>query len=283
VVALAIGGGVAVIATRSRSSGPDGPRGLLGNDATSVVFIQWTETSGGQLSGSVLAVEVANPNQDPYTLTPLSYSLTGIRSGSRVSLTISALSATWTGGLYGSDLALDIPQSDGSLETLTMIPGTADDYNRAADTLRSRVASQKAAADQAAQAKAQQQAAAAQQAQQTQDAAAQRATAAVLAAFRATCTEHGGSLSQTRPDTVGYELPPPDSAGEYCVVSFPGEGSLQVPIRADGTFYQAAADENRAQCASDAQNAALNASSGHPSSKLPDYHAKAGACFQGTP
>jgi hypothetical protein len=65
-------------------------------------------------------------------------------------------------------------------------------------------------------------------------------------------------------------------------VSFPGEGSFQIPISDDGSFYHAAADTNRAQCGTDALDAAVNASDGYPWSKLPNYHAKAGVCFGGT-
>ena len=37
--------------------------------------------NGGQLSGSVLGVQVADPREDPYTVTPVSYSMSGVRSG----------------------------------------------------------------------------------------------------------------------------------------------------------------------------------------------------------
>jgi len=47
VVAVAVVG--LVLVTRSGSGGPQGPQGFLGHDATSVLFLQWTESNGGNL------------------------------------------------------------------------------------------------------------------------------------------------------------------------------------------------------------------------------------------
>jgi hypothetical protein len=298
-VAMVAVSGVVVwsVVTSSSPSTRQGPPGWLGTSASTVLFLQWTQGSGGALNGSVELVAVQDPTSDPYTVTPASYSVSGVRAGSTVSFTVHGglgFTQTWDGQFRGSkELDLNVPQRTGALQTYVLSPATTDGYNNAAGLLQEQVAAQKAAADRAAaDARAQQQQAAALAQQQQQQAAAlaqqqreqaaAQAAAATLAAFRSTCSKRGGSLSQTDGDERGYDAPPGDSAGEYCVVSYTGEGSFQVPVGSDGIFFQTAADENRDQCSTDTSDAQINALDGHPWAKLPDYHATTGVCFRGT-
>jgi len=60
-------------------------------------------------------VQVQDAAKDPYTVTPVNSSFTGVKSASHVSLTVPG--ETLTGQFHGSHLALDLPQTNGALET----------------------------------------------------------------------------------------------------------------------------------------------------------------------
>lgn len=125
------------------------PDGYLLNSETTVAFIQFTEDQNGHLTGSlqsVYATSTTNVQSD-------SAAFTGVRNGSQISLTFSALgfSATVTGTLNGDTLTLHMPDQNGYVATEVFHAASTADYNAAANKLRQRV-SGFAAATQAAQA-----------------------------------------------------------------------------------------------------------------------------------
>jgi hypothetical protein len=107
-------------------SSTDGQSAFLYADGTTVLLVRWTDTRGsltGTVNESLLASDVAGRQVD----------MAGTRTGKAVSLTVNG--QTWTGTLDGSSLTLHLPQSDGSLEALTLSPGDIDAYNADVETL----------------------------------------------------------------------------------------------------------------------------------------------------
>jgi len=118
--------------------GASPPDGYLGTDTTSVFFIQFTEKSN-QLNGNIQGVEETNdipPQTKSYT-----EAFTGTQNGSSVTLTVSifGFSSSVVGTLNGNTLVLDVPQSDGHLQSETYVGASTQQYNQAVDALRSKV------------------------------------------------------------------------------------------------------------------------------------------------
>lgn len=183
-----------------------------------------------------------------------------------------------------TSLSLDVPKDGGGFVSVEAHAGSTNEYDQAVTRLRDDLA--QAAADQAAREDAARRAqqAAAQAAADQARAAAERDAQARLDRYRQTCRAHTGTLSQTQPDVVGYDsnLHGPTSEGEYCVVTYGGEGSFLVRVDvSDGSFDQTTADDNHAQCESDAAEAKASADDGRPWAKQPEYHAASGVCFEG--
>lgn len=138
-------GGLAVVAIHAFSK----PDGYLFNSSTNVTFIQFTEDQSGHLSGSLQSVDLASDE----TVQSETAAFTGIRNGSQISLTFSALgsSATVQGTLDGNTLTLHLPDQNGYVATEVFHGASTSDYNDAAAKLRQR-ASAFAAATQSSQA-----------------------------------------------------------------------------------------------------------------------------------
>lgn len=99
-------------------------------------------------------------------------------------------------------------------------------------------------------------------------AAAQLATAtAEQLTYETACRQHNGHLS----------------ANGNCVVDYPGWPDQRVSIKRDGSWDTAAADSERADCDTQAADAATSAQDGQPWSVLPKYHNDTGVCARGTP
>ncbi len=133
-------GGLAIILLATSLAFGMADPSFVGVSPDAVAFIQWTEL-GGALRGQYQTLYV--PQHDPLAVESANMSFTGLRSGSNVSLTFSALfsSTTWTGILRGSTLTLAVPRRDGLLSTFVMKAGTVvEEYNRAALALRQRIA-----------------------------------------------------------------------------------------------------------------------------------------------
>lgn len=143
------------------------PDGYLLDSETTVAFIQFTEDQNGHLTGSLQSVYATGDN----TVQNESAAFTGVRNGSQISLTFSALgfSATVTGTLNGDTLTLRMPDQNGYVATEVFRAASTADYNAAANKLRQRI-SGFAAATEAAQATVTQQQAVAQATSSTQNA-----------------------------------------------------------------------------------------------------------------
>lgn len=170
-----------------------GPAAYLAQDATSVVLVQLNEDNAGHYAGSILNTQGADSSStDPVTTENLT--LTGQHHNGDVTLTIQAglgISQTWNGTLNGGTLALQIPQSNGTLQRQEFHKSDIDGYNRAVGVLRQQVEAQRAAAA----AQQQQQANADQQA--TQVAARNKAQTDVDAALAA--------IAKDQPPAVGEQ------------------------------------------------------------------------------
>jgi len=121
-----------------------------GGGASYVIALQWTTVNGvahGQLS------EVYIDARDPYQVQGFSQAFAGTQDGPDVSFIIAQASflssgTTWTGTLQGTTLRLTIPAANGTLSTLTLQSGSAQDYNRAAAHIEGAVAAAKNRHDQ---------------------------------------------------------------------------------------------------------------------------------------
>lgn len=114
--------------TPGRTNPADDLRGWISTGEDSAAFVQWVEISGS-IQGQIQQFSIAEDS--------FSTGFTGMRSDSRVSLTITALgvSTTIVGTLQGNLLTLAFPVRDGQLVTATFRPGTVEDYSRAVASL----------------------------------------------------------------------------------------------------------------------------------------------------
>lgn len=119
------------------------PEGYLLTSDTTVAFIQFTEDQNGHLTGSLETVYATSDD----TVQSESAAFTGIRNGSQISLTFSALgiSQTDTGTLNGNTLRLQWPDQNGLVQTGVFQAASTSDYNTAAQNLRHRIAGYAAA------------------------------------------------------------------------------------------------------------------------------------------
>jgi hypothetical protein len=283
---LVVGGAVIAYQT-SRPSGRPSLNGWLYTDHSTAMFIQWTRAGNG-VTGSLATASISGPAAT--TVDTNNAAFTGSINHGSVTLTFALGLGAANGQLSKNELVLSFPASTGGLNEATFHPSTVDAYNTAVAGLQSK-AQQTAQAQQNAQAQAQAQADAQAAAQARADEARRQAEAAqqqvdaqtLLATFRSSCRSHAGSLTATAPSERGYDYRGPDSAGEYCVVSYPGQGSFGVPIDpSTGTFQQEAASANQNQCQADASNASASAANRSPWSAQPQYHPDSGVCFHGT-
>jgi hypothetical protein len=110
-----------------------------------VVFLQFI-TQGSSLSGT-LDETYFTDDSDSKTAS-IHLTLTGTEQGGQVTLTLSGGGLFGTGTLSGttdgSDLSLEIPEADGTLQTYTFTPSTVTAYNKAVQGLQADVASAQA-------------------------------------------------------------------------------------------------------------------------------------------
>lgn len=118
------------------NAGP--PDGYLGTDTKSVFFIQFTDKTN-QLNGNIQGIE--ETNDIPPQTKSLTEAFTGTQNGTSVTLTVSifGFSSSVVGTLNGNTLVLDVPQSDGHLQSETFTGASTQQYNQAVDALRSKV------------------------------------------------------------------------------------------------------------------------------------------------
>ncbi len=114
------------------------PDGYLAVDATNVYFIQFTEKNN-QVNGNLRVVE--ETNDTPPQTKSFAITFTGTQSGTSITLTFSLFffSSSITGTLNGTVLTLDIPQSDGHLQSETFNGVSIQQYNQAVDALQKKV------------------------------------------------------------------------------------------------------------------------------------------------
>jgi hypothetical protein len=268
------------IATATEPSAPEAEGGLTGYTAelgSEAVFLQWTEVDGSLTGAAQIDTLVRDKKGQAPFVQSRSVPFTGVLSKSSISLDLGY--ATWNGTHSDEELVLSYSDSAGSLRTAHFRRSSLTEYRTVVALLEARAADEIAALQEEAAQRSEDERQA-----ELRDNEAERVKAeAVLARFRRTCRGHGGSLTTETPTEFGYDLPPPNGADEYCVIMPAGQGRLQVPIRADGTFFQEAADANREQCVLNKEDARTAAEEGRPWKREPDYHADAGACYRGDP
>jgi hypothetical protein len=185
VTAVALVAGVlATTGLLSGSKSEQGLRGWIYRDSTSAVFVQWTRT-GNTVQGSMSVADL--DSAEDTSVTTYDVAFTGTVGGHSVSLTFTRLlgsATTVAGQLGGSNSVLSLPQSDGSLQSITLHPAATAEYNADLVALRTTANANQQAADQASVVAAQSAAAAAAQvaANQAVDAAANTLAQAITAA-----------------------------------------------------------------------------------------------------
>jgi hypothetical protein len=229
-----------------------GPAAYLGSNATEVVFIQWQQSSSGQLQGTIFD-DQASGTAPGKTIAATSSPFTGSVNGGSVTLHFSGflgIQANVAGSLSGNTLTLQIPQSGGTIQQDTFTAASVSAFNTAVATLRNRIHNANTVAAQAqAAAKAQGLTAAKQQ-------AAINTTADATA--HAACNQYRGSWSS--PGTVNYTadgytfsiLGGPqdtacqnvsylgsDDASYYVTINFTANGTPQPAGSGTGTATQA--------------------------------------------
>lgn len=111
--------------------------GWLFADQTSVVFTRWIETEPGALTGSFRVAFLG----DGESVSVWDGSLVGSRTGEELALTvegIAALNETVTGTLADDAVTLLLPQPDGRIRPLELLPASVADFNAAVDALAAR-------------------------------------------------------------------------------------------------------------------------------------------------
>src|SRR5215471_12671891 len=165
VAAASVGATLAVAAC----SGSSGPASYLASGSSYVDFIQWENTSGSNVQGT-MTEDTVSGTAPQESVSANRYPFTGTINGSSVTLTFSGLlvSSTIYGTLNGGTLTLQVPQSNGTIQPGTMSQADTGAYNSAVAALNGRVRHANVLAA-AAQAEAQQQQQNAQAEQTAQD------------------------------------------------------------------------------------------------------------------
>jgi hypothetical protein len=132
-------------ASQVPSTSDTNDRGYVYQGLQSVIYIQWTSDSSGNITGQFQEV-YKTPNA--YTVNVDATSIKGIISGSNVSITLDNTGHTFTGNLSGSNLTLNVPSSDGMLHPLTFTSGSVNQYNIDAQQFKASMSQQQAQAKQ---------------------------------------------------------------------------------------------------------------------------------------
>jgi hypothetical protein len=114
------------------------PDGYLSINTDSVYFIQFTEQNH-QLNGHLQGI--AETTDTPPQTKSSSTAFTGTHNGSSITITVSVFgfSSSLVGTLNDTTLTLEIPQTDGHLQSETFTGASLQDYNQAVDTLQKKV------------------------------------------------------------------------------------------------------------------------------------------------
>jgi hypothetical protein len=110
---------------------------------TSALLLQWQD-GNGSLSGTYESSSLSGQAPDEQ-VSPESGDLSGTLNGSAISLSI-GLQQPLYGTLDGTQLTLNVPQPDGSLQAATCNSGSLSDWNSAVAALDSQAASDNSAA-----------------------------------------------------------------------------------------------------------------------------------------
>lgn len=149
---------VAIVALIAMSSGSDdGPASFLFHSDQAAIFVQWTRT-GDDVSGSLSAAEVTQPQTDPqprfFSTAPppgqvvqQTGPFTGTLRGDSVRLLIGsgASSNRVNGRLDGDTLVLTVPDGQRAVPT-RLTPANNEDYTKAVQQIREHEQQRKAAA-----------------------------------------------------------------------------------------------------------------------------------------
>lgn len=217
--------------------------------ASYAYLLEWTDNNGN-LSGTYDSSAVSGQAPQEH-VSSSSGDWSGTLNGNTFSLAegFAGYGQRLYGTLNGSQLTVNVPQSDGSLQALTCRSGTVADWNRIVAAFDSQTSSANNAANQAARQQRQQDA----QAAAVQDAANKKADATAETA----CAQFGGSWllpydqSYTGPNgntftitgdpsTAGCHVPylGTDDATYYVTVTFTSMGTPQNASSGSGTATQ---------------------------------------------
>ena len=173
-----------------------GPAAYLDTSNTEVAFIRWQETSSGHLQGNIIEDQVSGTSPTE-TISVSSSSFTGSINGGSVSLKFNGflgIQANIIGALNGNKLALQIPQTGGTIQQATFTTASISMFNKAVHALHSRIRTANSAEAEA------------QNAMKTRGRKAAEQQAAVNSAAdgvaHAACNQYGGSWSS--PGTADY-------------------------------------------------------------------------------
>src|SRR3954447_11721817 len=147
---LAAGCGVASKVGFGRS---DATGAWLARDTTSTDLLQLTESKDGVLNGSLTDAQAA-PEDRANPIKTTNLTVTGVRHGSSISLTVNAglgISAPLTGTFKAAKITLQVPSTNGNIEQGTFKPSSPDRYNTAVNQLRQGVVAQQSTAAEAQQ------------------------------------------------------------------------------------------------------------------------------------
>lgn len=186
--------------------------GWVGTTQSAALFMQWTR-NGSNVSGSLVDTEIDSSNSSKTK--NYNESFTGTVSGNSVTLTFSGgfgTSSNLSGMLQDSKIILSFPQSNGSIQTITMSDGTIEQYNQDVSKLTGQ-----------AQSNAQATAKASADAAYNQRVSKERqAAAAELAAieqddyFKNDLTAMGTDLAKVSADLQKTQSEAADGQGSYC-------------------------------------------------------------------
>lgn len=125
-------------------SSSDGPQSFLVRDASGALFVEWDRV-GNDVTGSMLATNVAQPEAGPFSSTAQTgervqqqtTSFTGTVRGESVRLQVGSgtLVSRFNGRLQGDVLELKIPQNAG-IQTMRLKPAARAEYEQAATELK---------------------------------------------------------------------------------------------------------------------------------------------------
>src|SRR5215472_5984920 len=108
-----------------------GPASFVGSNSTEVVYLQWQQSSSGDLTGTITDDQLTGTPPDE-SLSTDTASFTGNVSNGSVSITAEGflgINATLTGTLSGGTLSLQVPASDGTIQTDTFNSAGVSTFN----------------------------------------------------------------------------------------------------------------------------------------------------------